>query len=196
MSSLCGSPRLAIRRSAGRPPAAWPKSLARSAASPSRQAHPQRDRRPPGRQILQPANLPAVTTGELDITYRTSSGPRAEGQNRPATVAALRPKKLEAGSQSTFGVFDHATIDPVCSPAVKPDPRSHEVRKTRQDGSRQPAGAMRSSSGWPCRRSEPVPGSPVGKRRFLRDPSISFWRTYQIQSGRLDRWKRPEWRLS
>src|SRR5271166_3393147 len=102
-------------------------------ASPSRQAHPQRDRRPLSRQILQPANLPAVTTGGLDITYRTSSAPLAEGQNCPATVAALRPKELEAGSQSPFGIFDHATIDPVCSPAVKPDPRSHEVRKTPKD---------------------------------------------------------------
>jgi hypothetical protein len=98
-------------------------------ASPSRQAHPQRDRRPLGRQILQPANLPAVTTG-------ASSAPLAEGQNRPATVEALRPKKLEAGSQSPFGIFDHATIDPVCSPAVKPDPRSHEVRKTRLSAAR------------------------------------------------------------
>ncbi len=68
--------------------------------------------------------------GGLDIIYRTSSAPLAEGQNRPATVAALRPKELEAGSQSPFGIFDHATIHPVCSPAVKPDPRSHGVRKT------------------------------------------------------------------
>ena len=82
------------------------------------------------RQILQPANLPAVTTGGLDITYRTSSAPLPEGQNRPETLVALRPKKLEAGSQSPFGIFDHATIDPVCSPAIKTDPRSHEVRKT------------------------------------------------------------------
>jgi hypothetical protein len=102
-------------------------------ASPSRQAHPQRDRRPLSRQILQPANLPAVTTRGLDITYRTSSAPLAEGQDRPATVVALRPKKLEAGSQSPFGILDHATIGPVCSKAVKPDPRSHEVRKTRPE---------------------------------------------------------------
>jgi hypothetical protein len=50
--------------------------------------------------------------GGLDITYRTSSAPLAEGQNRPATIAALRPNKLEAGSQSPFAILDHATIDP------------------------------------------------------------------------------------
>jgi hypothetical protein len=109
----------------GKPIAERPPFAALILASPSRQAHPQRDRRPLSRQILQPANLPAVTTGGLDITHRTSSAPLAEGQDRPATVAALRPKELEAGSQSPFGIFDHATIDPVCSKAVKPDPRSH-----------------------------------------------------------------------
>jgi hypothetical protein len=113
-------------RDIGKPIAERPPFAALILASPSRQAHPQRDRRPLSRQILQPANLPAVTTGGLDITHRTSSTPLAEGQDRPATVAALRPKELEAGSR----IFDHATIDAVCSKAVKPDPRSHEVRKT------------------------------------------------------------------
>jgi hypothetical protein len=78
-------------------------------ASPSRQAHPQRDRRPLSRQILQMANLPAVPTGGLSIIPRTSSVPLSEGRDCPAPVAALGTQELEARSQRPFGIFDHAT---------------------------------------------------------------------------------------
>ena len=49
-------------------------------------------------------------------TKRSGSGTQTQGAG--------------GGSQCPFGIFDHATIDPVCSKAVKPDPRSHEVRQT------------------------------------------------------------------
>ena len=78
-------------------------------ASPSREAHPQRDGRSLGRQILQLANLPAMTTGGLGITPRTPSAPPAEGRDRPAPVAALGTQELEAGSQRPFGIIGHAT---------------------------------------------------------------------------------------
>ena len=77
--------------------------------SPSRQAHPQRHRRPLSRQILQMASLPAVKTGGLGIAPRTTSAPLSESRNRPAPVAALGIHQLEAGSQRPFGIFDPAT---------------------------------------------------------------------------------------
>jgi hypothetical protein len=57
--------------------------------SPSRQAHPQRDRCPLSRQVLQMAHLPAVTPGGLHITPGTPSAPLSDGRDRPASVAAL-----------------------------------------------------------------------------------------------------------
>jgi hypothetical protein len=78
-------------------------------ASPSRQAHPQRNRHLLSRQILQMANLPAVLTGGLSITPRTSSVPLSEGRDCPAPVAVPGTQEQEAGSQRPFGIFDHAT---------------------------------------------------------------------------------------
>jgi hypothetical protein len=76
--------------------------------SPSRQADPQRDRRSLSRQVLQMANLPAVTPGGLDITPGTPSAPLSDGRDRPASLATLGTQELEAGPKRPFGIFHHA----------------------------------------------------------------------------------------
>jgi hypothetical protein len=89
--------------------------------SPSCQAHPQRDRRPLGRQVLQMANLPAVTPGGSDITCGTPSSPRptAETVQRPSGHSEPRSWRPDASAHLAFFITPHR---PVSIPAVKPDP--------------------------------------------------------------------------
>ena len=94
-------------------------------ASPSCQAHPQRNRRPLSWQVLQMANLPAVTPGGSDITPRTPSSPPSDGRDCPAPVTALGTQELEAGCKRPFGIFHHATSASL-HPSRQARPRSHE----------------------------------------------------------------------
>ena len=78
------------------------------------------------RRILQPANLPAVTTGELDITYRTSSAPRAEGQNRPATVGHSDPRSWRPDPRAHLA---YLIMPPSTQSAAQPSSLTHDHTK-------------------------------------------------------------------
>jgi hypothetical protein len=99
-------------------------------ASPSCQAHPQRNRRSLNWQVLQMANLPAVTPGGSDITPGTPSAPLSDDRDCPAPIAALRTQELEAGSERPFGISHHATSASL-RPSRQARPQSHELRQSR-----------------------------------------------------------------
>ena len=158
-----------------------PTFAASISTPPSCQAHPQRNRRPLSRQILQSANSPPVTAGGLDIAPGTPSTPPSNGCDCPAPVAVLRIEDLKARSKHPSGIFHQAT--PASSHSRRQArPKPHDLRQSPYRAVRHPlvgvgcagclkwrpsGGSSRSSRSSRCsspRRRPPVPRHRVAHR--------------------------------
>ena len=137
VSSLCGSPRRVINRSAGRPPSGVtdkPAQFSGPASSPaegscdlgepigesppltssiptllSSQPDLQHHGCPLNRQILQMSHIPAMPTCRRKIAVRTPRGLQPRGGDHPPSVHTIGAQDLHTRSQSPFRFCCHAT---------------------------------------------------------------------------------------